>query len=486
MGIFEMSMINQMLKDLDSRQAKPSDSQEISADVRVSPSARRKLIKPVGLTLLAIAVAVVLFARLRQAQTAGPTVTNPVVLSTIGVIPAQSGPVVSAPSAPAEPRADSVPVSPTSVPTATKTSPTLATSSPTAEARSPTPTDNSPEKALQRWLTAYTAGDGVAYFKLYATDFVPPNGISYAKWKRQRSDFFARGMKPKIEISNVKIETRGAETQTRFHQSFRSPGYTDDVEKTLSWRIVDGDWLIVGESARPLAPPMQSPPSKSTELAGAQAVEATVRTAEKSFISKASNIKSVSPKQLSANLYRDAVTFMQDGRLTDAQSALTQALEANPSNHSARQMLADLMIDAGRRREAGLILSAGLSLAPGHSGFSASMARLHLASGAKQEALAILQQGLLNAGDDPEFHGFLAALLQTFGRHDEAIKHYLIALRGDPSMATWLVGIGISLRTQKKLVDSAEAFQRAIDTGELSVEVADFARQQIEQLRRSR
>jgi MSHA biogenesis protein MshN len=73
--------------------------------------------------------------------------------------------------------------------------------------------------------------------------------------------------------------------------------------------------------------------------------------------------------------------------------------------------------------------------------------------------------------------------LQEQGHHDEAIKHYITALRSNPSMPNALIGVGVSLRAQNKMNDAAEAFQRAIDTGELTPEVAQFAAQQLKQIR---
>jgi MSHA biogenesis protein MshN len=191
----------------------------------------------------------------------------------------------------------------------------------------------------------------------------------------------------------------------------------------------------------------------------------------------------VSPKQRSENLYRQAVSWIQQGHGAEAQDALRQAIGINPANHDARLLLAGLLGDANRSAEASALLRAGLSIVPGHSGFSMALARLQLGSGAKEEALATLEQGLPMAGDDPDYHAFLAALLQKQGRHEEATQHYITALRSNPSMPSWLIGVGISLRATNKMADAAEAFQRAMDTGELSPEVAKFADQQLKQIR---
>lgn len=199
--------------------------------------------------------------------------------------------------------------------------------------------------------------------------------------------------------------------------------------------------------------------------------------------SKEATMKIWSPEQRSDNLYRLAQSSLQQSKTTEAQQSLKQALEVNVANHSARQLLAELMIDAGHNSEAKVLLQDGLALSHGRSDFTMPLARLQVAEGNKDQAVSTLDQGLASAGDDAEYHAFLAALLQEQGHHDEAIKHYITALRTNSSMPSALIGVGVSLRAQNKMSDAAEAFQRAIDTGELTPEVAQFAAQQLKQIR---
>jgi MSHA biogenesis protein MshN len=195
------------------------------------------------------------------------------------------------------------------------------------------------------------------------------------------------------------------------------------------------------------------------------------------------SIKVWSPEQRSDNFYRLGQLFVQQSKVTEAQQALKQAIDVNVANHSARRLLAELMIDAGHNAEAKVLLQDGLTLSHGRSDFTMPLARLQVADGNKDQALSTLDQGLASAGDNPEYHAFLAALLQEQGHHEEAIKHYITALRSNPSMPSALIGVGVSLRAQNKMNDAAEAFQRAIDTGELAPEVAQFAVQQLKQIR---
>jgi MSHA biogenesis protein MshN len=203
-----------------------------------------------------------------------------------------------------------------------------------------------------------------------------------------------------------------------------------------------------------------------------------------------SPFKVVSPKQQSANLYRQAVESIQQSRTAEAQQALRQSLAADSGNDDARLLLAELLTNDGSNGEATTLLRAGLDGASGRragaSGLAMALARLQVAGGARTEALATLEHGLAGAADDAEYHAFLAALLQGQGRHAEAAQHYITALRSDPAMPSWLVGVGISLQAENKLSDAREAFQRALDTEELSPEVARFANERLQQLRRAR
>ena len=242
---------------------------------------------------------------------------------------------------------------------------------------------------------------------------------------------------------------------------------------------------VVVAKASPL-PLTKAPPAP--QIAAAQGgatheVQPDTKHDTKPVASHPAAFKVVSPKQRSENLYRQAVSWIQQGHGAEAQNALRQAVGINPANHDARLLLAALLVDTNRSAEAGALLQAGLGIVPGHSGFSMALARLQLGSGAKEEALATLEQGLPMAGNDPEYHAFLAALLQKKERHEEATQHYITALRSNPSMPLWLIGVGISLRATNKMPDAAEAFQRAMDTGELSPEVAKFADQQLKQIR---
>lgn len=208
-----------------------------------------------------------------------------------------------------------------------------------------------------------------------------------------------------------------------------------------------------------------------------------IKVSRRDKSAEGASFKVVRPQQQSDNLYWKALSLLQQLKQVEAQQTLQEALSLNALNHSARQLLAELLLESGDQNEAESLLKKGLDLSPEQSSFSITLARLQATNGAGEDAISTLERGLPTAGDDPDYCAFLAALLQKKGRHSEAIGHYVTALRSNPTMPNWLIGIGISLQAENKLAEAEEAFQRAIDTGELSPEVERFANNQLKLIR---
>lgn len=235
-------------------------------------------------------------------------------------------------------------------------------------------------------------------------------------------------------------------------------------------------------------------PEKKTELAiEAKPIEVAAAIAEDKPKAKratkplpasaAVSLKSVTPLQKSDNLYKQSVSMLQQGRVAEARDALLQSLVESPSNHNARQLLVGLLVENKRSGEALTLLQEGVRIAPEQSGFVMALARLQVEAGDRKSGLQTLEQGAKYAVDDAEYHGFYAALLQRDSRHEEAVSHYLTALRGDPANNSWLVGLGISLQAQDKVADAREAFERARQSGQLSPELSAFVDQRLKQLK---
>jgi MSHA biogenesis protein MshN len=195
------------------------------------------------------------------------------------------------------------------------------------------------------------------------------------------------------------------------------------------------------------------------------------------------SVKTVAPQQVSENLHKQALLLVQQGNGIDARPLLVKALEANPSNGSARLLLATLLLEGSDYAGANAVLREGVRIAPDRRLFM-TLARVQVEQSDNSSAVTTLEQGLPLAGDDPDYHAFYAALLQRAGRHEEAVKHYLVALRANPAAPTWLIGAGISLQALGKNNDALEAFLRAKSVGQLSPSLSAFVDQRVEGLKR--
>lgn len=227
--------------------------------------------------------------------------------------------------------------------------------------------------------------------------------------------------------------------------------------------------------------------SKPSEVSEAAALQATpdkvAATTRASAHTNANNTgKQVSPEQKSANTYRQALSNLQQGRIAEAQNSLFQSLEANPSNQDARQTLAGLLLDNNRKDEARVVLAAGLALAPEQTNFRVALARLQVELGDKSGALSTLEQGLAYANSNADYQSFLATLLQRVNRHEEAIHHYNMALTINAGSVNSLVGLGISLQALGKLENAQDAYARAQTFASLSPELTQFIDQQLKQI----
>lgn len=198
---------------------------------------------------------------------------------------------------------------------------------------------------------------------------------------------------------------------------------------------------------------------------------------------KAPSAKTYSPTQVSANLVAEAVRLDRQGHLEDAKALLERALGTNPIDAQARRMLVRLQIDTGRIEAAAVLLVEARRLHPEQPDFTLTLARLKAETGDMAGAIQLLEEGQAAARDEPQYHALLAALLVRAQRLDEAVQHYLVALRSDPANPRWLVGVGVALEGTGNKTDAAEAYRRAEGTSRLTAEMATFVSERLAQLR---
>jgi MSHA biogenesis protein MshN len=165
-----------------------------------------------------------------------------------------------------------------------------------------------------------------------------------------------------------------------------------------------------------------------------------------------------------------------------AESDFRDALKQDPSHTGARQALLGLLLDSGRNNEAEQLLRKALDINPRQPRHAMVLARLEVERGELTGAINTMVGALPYVQSDPDFHAFLAALLQREGRHREAVDYYRTALRGVPGNGVWMMGLGISLRAANQSAEARDAFQRAIESKQLTPELQEFVERQLREL----
>jgi MSHA biogenesis protein MshN len=203
-------------------------------------------------------------------------------------------------------------------------------------------------------------------------------------------------------------------------------------------------------------------------------VESIARAPVQNTNAKANFIKTERPEQKSENLYQTALNYVQQGRVSEAQTILNEALSSFPRNHDARQPLAALLLDNNRMKEAKDVLNDGLKVSPDHVGFRKAVARLEVELGEQSNALTTLLQGSSFAMHDAPYQAFLGTMLQRQNRHAEAIEHFNAAIAIDRTLPNVFVGLGISLQATNRFEDAQLAYQHAKGNASLDQNLESF------------
>lgn len=102
---------------------------------------------------------------------------------------------------------------------------------------------------LRDWAAAWMSKDVDRYFTYYAKDFAPARSTS-AKWIKERRRLVTKPGAIDVKLDNIKAMPQGAAVVTNFDQNYTSANFKDKSLKALTWKFIDGQWVIVKESNR--------------------------------------------------------------------------------------------------------------------------------------------------------------------------------------------------------------------------------------------
>lgn len=174
-----------------------------------------------------------------------------------------------------------------------------------------------------------------------------------------------------------------------------------------------------------------------------------------------------------------AADLIARGRATEAMDLLVRVLARQPAHAGARSSLAALLAEAGRREQALHVLLAGSEIDPLR--FAAPAAQLQAEMGDLSGALATLGR-IARTARTPGLEALHAGLAQRAGDHMTAIAAYRRALAQPQADPVWWVGLGVSLEATGEPAEARDAYARAAAQARLSTDVRRYVSERLSAL----
>ena len=183
-----------------------------------------------------------------------------------------------------------------------------------------------------------------------------------------------------------------------------------------------------------------------------------------------------SPVARAAQAYHRALDLSDEGRDTAALDAALDALRIDPQHGAARRLAASLALNLNRVDQAGALIEEGLKANPNDAELQYQRARALVVSGLNEQALAELQG---QARPTADALGLKAGLLAHEGQYPQAARAYELALREQPSNATWWLGLGVACDAQGQSSAARNALNRARALGTLRPDLQNWVEQKL-------
>lgn len=188
----------------------------------------------------------------------------------------------------------------------------------------------------------------------------------------------------------------------------------------------------------------------------------------------------LTPAQQAEALYAEAWLLQQKDSMALATDKLQQALRVQPEHARARELLARMMLRAGQSHEAELEVIRGLEVQPRQPDLVELYARMLADQGRVQEARGLLRERMQ---PDRVAHQSLYALLAArAGDQAQAAEAYRRASELDPRDPRWPLGQAIALENSGQARAAREAYGRALGLEGLDVASRGFVQERLDQM----
>lgn len=191
---------------------------------------------------------------------------------------------------------------------------------------------------------------------------------------------------------------------------------------------------------------------------------------------------SLTPAELSQKKLQQGLQAKELGQLDKAMSAYAEALRLNDANHNARQELAALFYGRGELDKAAVLLRQGAENYPQQPTFWLLLARVQKARSELPLALASLQQIADGSELGREKWLLQAEIGQSLKDWPLVQQSYLSLIRQDATQGRWWLGLAYAQDASGTYDTAKASYQEALKRQGLSADARDYIENRLAQI----
>lgn len=180
---------------------------------------------------------------------------------------------------------------------------------------------------------------------------------------------------------------------------------------------------------------------------------------------------------------QEALTLWGRNQRADAVAVLQGFIGANPQAHQSRETLAKLMLQQNDIAAVTILVQEGMAVAPEFAGYRKLQARLLLSGGMTQEAVRLLSDQVPPVSVDSEYHDLLATAQLSSMDFAGAAKSYQSLVQQNRNEARWWYGLAAAWDGQGREAEALQAYQQALNLPSLSAGLRQRSEQRVAELR---
>lgn len=183
----------------------------------------------------------------------------------------------------------------------------------------------------------------------------------------------------------------------------------------------------------------------------------------------------LSPSALDLKTASDAISLFELGKADEAYALLRSFIAENDIKVKSSEVLANRLLQDQRYSELSDLMEK--SGRPMPQGLRQVKARWLLIQGKPDLALALMEDGQADINSVPEYYALLASLYQRNGQSGKAFEQYSQLIQTNDTIADWWAGLGIAADQLGQGRQAAFAYQQALSLPGLNRGLNQYIRQ---------